>query len=213
MLPLGTAAPDFKLPDTNGKTVSLSDFRGKPVLVMFICNHCPFVKHIRAELAKLGRDYQPRGLAIVAISSNDAANYPDDELAVIMRGLVEATGRPPAELVEDFGVAIVPGLLEIYGFLVNPRWSFMDFLLNTEDVIHRGVKLNTPNARPPELQATRNGPDSGTISYRSKRGLCPLAKGIIRGAATRYHVDIEISEARCMLRGDPECLITVLGQE
>jgi hypothetical protein len=142
-----------------------------------------------------------------------AASYPDDELAVIMRGLVEATGRPPAELVEDFGVAIVPGLLEIYGFLVNPRWSFMDFLLNTEDVIHRGVKLNTPNARPPELQATRNGPDSVTISYRSKRGLCPLAKGIIRGAATRYHVDIEISEARCMLRGDPECLITVLGQE
>jgi peroxiredoxin len=78
MLPLGTAAPDFKLPDTNGKTVSLSDFRGKPVLIMFICNHCPFVKHIRAELAKLGRDYQPRGVGIVAINSNDVTNYPDD---------------------------------------------------------------------------------------------------------------------------------------
>ena len=81
MLPLGTAAPDFKLPDTNGKMVSLSDFRGKPVLVMFICNHCPFVKHIRAELAKLGPDYQPRGVGIVAINSNDVANYPDDSPA------------------------------------------------------------------------------------------------------------------------------------
>lgn len=78
MLSLGTLAPDFKLPDINGKTVSLSDFRGKPLLVMFICNHCPFVKHIRPELAKLGREYQSRGLAIVAINSNDVENYSED---------------------------------------------------------------------------------------------------------------------------------------
>ena len=78
MLPLGTPAPAFKLPDTNGKMVSLPDFRGKPVLVMFICNHCPYVKHIAAQLAQLGRDYHPRGLGIAAISSNDVANYPDD---------------------------------------------------------------------------------------------------------------------------------------
>jgi peroxiredoxin len=81
MLPLGTAAPHFKLPDTNGKMTSLADFHGQPVLVMFICNHCPFVKHIRAQLAQLGRDYQPRGVGLVAISSNDAANYPDDSPA------------------------------------------------------------------------------------------------------------------------------------
>src|ERR1700723_95548 len=79
MLPLGTAAPDFKLPDTTGKTVSLADFKGKPALVvLFICNHCPYVKHIRSGLAQLGRDYAPRGAALVAISSNDAANYPED---------------------------------------------------------------------------------------------------------------------------------------
>ena len=61
MLPLGTAAPDFRLPDVSGKTLSLADFKGKPLLVMFICNHCPYVKHIRAGLAQLGRDYIPRG--------------------------------------------------------------------------------------------------------------------------------------------------------
>ncbi|HEU6449073.1 MAG TPA: thioredoxin family protein [Verrucomicrobiae bacterium] len=81
MLPLGTTAPDFQLPDTNGKIVSLSDFREKPLLVMFICNHCPFVKHIRTELSKLGHDYQRRGVGIVAISSNDIENYPDDSPA------------------------------------------------------------------------------------------------------------------------------------
>ncbi|HMP81555.1 MAG TPA: thioredoxin family protein [Verrucomicrobiota bacterium] len=82
MLPLGTAAPDFKLPDTDGKLVSPADFNGKPaLLVMFICNHCPFVKHIRDGLAQLGRDYIPRGAAIVAISSNDVANHPEDSPA------------------------------------------------------------------------------------------------------------------------------------
>lgn len=79
MLPLGTSAPDFRLPDTNGKIVSLADFKTAPALaVLFICNHCPYVKHIRAGLADLAREYQKRGAAIVAISSNDVKNYPDD---------------------------------------------------------------------------------------------------------------------------------------
>src|SRR5271163_545849 len=79
MLPLGTSAPDFRLPDTNGKTVSLADFKPAPaLLVLFICNHCPYVKHIRSALADLGWAYQRRGAAIVAISSNDAKNYPED---------------------------------------------------------------------------------------------------------------------------------------
>ncbi len=77
MLPLGTNAPDFALPDTDGNTVKLADYAGKPVLVMFICNHCPYVKHVAAELAKLGRDYAGKA-AIVGINSNDVANYADD---------------------------------------------------------------------------------------------------------------------------------------
>lgn len=78
MLPLGTVAPDFRLPNVNGQMVSPADFKGKPLVVMFICNHCPYVKHIRAGLAQLGRDYLPQGAAIVAISSNDAGDYPQD---------------------------------------------------------------------------------------------------------------------------------------
>ncbi|MGH7466322.1 MAG: redoxin domain-containing protein, partial [Longimicrobiales bacterium] len=79
MLELGTAAPPFTLPDVDGNTVSLDDFADAPaLLVMFICNHCPFVKHVRAELARIGRDYGERGVAIVGISSNDAEAYPAD---------------------------------------------------------------------------------------------------------------------------------------
>jgi peroxiredoxin len=79
MLPLGTRAPDFSLPDTTGEQVSLDDFAGSPgYLVMFICNHCPFVKHVRQQLAELGRDLVRRGVAVVAISSNDVDHYPED---------------------------------------------------------------------------------------------------------------------------------------
>lgn len=82
MLPLGTIAPDFSLPDVDGKTVSLADFKQAPALVVvFMCNHCPFVKHVAPELAKLAKEYQQRGVAFVGISSNDATAYPDDSPA------------------------------------------------------------------------------------------------------------------------------------
>ncbi len=80
MLALGTRAPDFQLPDVvSGGTVSLESFVGQQaLLVMFICQHCPYVQHVKTELARLGADYVSRKLGIVAISSNDSANYPDD---------------------------------------------------------------------------------------------------------------------------------------
>ncbi len=82
MLELGTTAPDFSLPDTEGKTVSLKDFSGHSgLLVMFICNHCPYVKHLRSGLAALGRDYQNSQLKIVAISSNDINHTSEDSPA------------------------------------------------------------------------------------------------------------------------------------
>lgn len=80
MIDLGTIAPSFSLPEpATGKTVSLSDFNGAQALVVaFICNHCPFVKLIKEALADFGRDYADKGVAMVAISSNDVANYPAD---------------------------------------------------------------------------------------------------------------------------------------
>jgi peroxiredoxin len=79
MAPLGMKAPPFRLPDTDGKLVSLEDFAKAPaLLVMFICNHCPFVKHVRSHLAQLVKEYQARRVAAVGISSNDVAQYPED---------------------------------------------------------------------------------------------------------------------------------------
>ena len=79
MLSLGTAAPDFSLPGVDGKTVALGDFQGAPaLLVIFLCNHCPFVKHVADGLTALARDYQEKGVGIVGINSNDVANHPED---------------------------------------------------------------------------------------------------------------------------------------
>jgi peroxiredoxin len=79
MLPLGTETPDFSLPDTAGKKVSLSDYdRGKPLLVVFMCNHCPYVKHIQHDFVELVREYQIRGVEVVGISANDVEGYPED---------------------------------------------------------------------------------------------------------------------------------------
>ncbi len=80
MLPLGTKAPEFSLPDAvSGQTISLNNFTGsKALLVMFICQHCPFVKRVKTQLAKLGEDYGTQGVGIVAISANDVEKYPDD---------------------------------------------------------------------------------------------------------------------------------------
>jgi len=80
MLPLGTIAPHFRLPDTvSGAWLSLADLNSpQATVIMFICNHCPYVKHVQQELVRLARDYQPHGISFIAISSNDIVAYPDD---------------------------------------------------------------------------------------------------------------------------------------
>ena len=79
MLELGTPLPSFSLPDFNGRTVSDADFKGaRALLVAFICNHCPFVRHIRQEFARFTKEYEAKGLKVVAIASNDTVEFPED---------------------------------------------------------------------------------------------------------------------------------------
>jgi len=78
MLPLGTPAPDYDLPDPDGNRFALADFAGKPLLVMFLSNHCPFVKHMKAELGAFSVECREKGVGVVGIMANDVANYPED---------------------------------------------------------------------------------------------------------------------------------------
>lgn len=86
MMPLGTVAPDFNLPDTQGNRVALTDLAEWPALVVvFMCNHCPFVQHIQHALTKIAADYQQKGVAFVGINSNDVTQYPEDSLENMAR--------------------------------------------------------------------------------------------------------------------------------
>ena len=86
MLTLGTEAPDFSLVNVDGRTVSLADFEAAPaLLVIFLCNHCPFVIHVADHLAELVREYQAQGVAVVGISSNDVATHPQDSPEQMVR--------------------------------------------------------------------------------------------------------------------------------
>jgi len=94
MLPIGTQAPDFSLPNVDGRILALADVAGpKGTAVMFICNHCPFVKHVADQLAALGREYMPLGIGFVAISSNDVATHPADSPEQMVRE-AEERGYP-----------------------------------------------------------------------------------------------------------------------
>ena len=101
MLPLGTAAPDFSLPNVDGRILGLDDVAGKTAtVVMFICNHCPYVKHVADHLAALGREYQGRGVGFVAINSNDAAAHPADSPEQMVHE-AESRGYPFPYLHDD----------------------------------------------------------------------------------------------------------------
>ncbi len=92
MLQLGTLAPDFSLPDTKGDVISLSDFRQFPaLLVIFMCNHCPFVKHVLSKMTALIKEYQAKGVAVVGINSNDVSSYPEDNPEMMAKA-AEETG-------------------------------------------------------------------------------------------------------------------------
>ena len=125
MLPLGSAAPDFSLPDvTSGRNYSLADFPpSEPLLVMFICRHCPYVVHVQQELARLGRDYAGR-VGMVAISANDAAAYPDDAPASL-RHMAAEQGfvfpflyDEPQTTARAYGAACTP---DFFLFEAQPR--------------------------------------------------------------------------------------------
>jgi thiol-disulfide isomerase/thioredoxin len=106
MLPLGTPAPGFRLPDFDGRLHALEDSRDAPaLLVTFVCNHCPFVKHLREGFAAFAREYAPRGLAIVAINSNDLEAYPQDGPDAMRQEAEEFGYRFPYLLDESQSVA------------------------------------------------------------------------------------------------------------
>jgi peroxiredoxin len=130
MKKIGTPAPDFNLVNVDGRTVGLHDFDDQPaLLVMFICNHCPFVKHVADGLTRLAMDYMPKGVAIVGINSNDAATHPHDSPEQMIH---EAENRGyPFPYLYDEGQDIA----KAYGAACTPDFFLYD---KSRKLVYRG---------------------------------------------------------------------------
>jgi len=136
-------------------------------------------------------------------------NYPDAEALKLVETACSLTGRPSADLLEDFGEFIVPDLLQFYGSQLDPAWKTLDVIENTEETIHKVVRRRNPGAKPPQLRCERPSPEEVVVRYTSARRMCALAKGICRGLAAHFGERVAISESACMLAGAPECRISV----
>jgi peroxiredoxin len=168
MLPLGTAAPAFTLPDvTTGSPVSLSDFSSKDaLLVMFICSHCPYVVHIRGELARLGSDFANSPLAIVAISSNDPITYPDDSPANLKKMAADAHFKFPLLFDETQDIARAYDAVCTPDFFLFDKQRRLDYRGQLDDTRpNRG----TPDGRDlrAAIQALLNGKPISTTQKPS----------------------------------------------
>ncbi|MDF1663593.1 MAG: thioredoxin family protein [Planctomycetota bacterium] len=117
---LGNWAPNFSAPNIDGRAVKLEDYSGKPVLVMFICNHCPFVQHIREALSTFARDYEGKDLVIIAINSNDVEAYPDDSPEKMIEEVETFSYCFPYLFDEDQSIA------KAYGAMCTPDFFLFD---------------------------------------------------------------------------------------
>lgn len=162
--------------------------------------------------ARLGPESWTRLLRQTGLSSRvylPTKAYPDEEIQRIMAAAASAAGVSVRDVMEELGTFIVPDLLRLYGALVDPKWRTLDLIEHTESMIHRVVRLNDGNARPPELLVTRAAPNRAVIVYRSSRRMCGVARGIVRGVAAHYGEAVEVTEPSCMLEGASECTIEV----
>ena len=134
-------------------------------------------------------------------------SYPDEQLVGLVGAAVELTSVNPTVLLEAFGEYLAPRYIALYGKLLKPEWRTLDVPEHAENTIHRVVRLREPGALPPRLQAQRISPNEIRMTYDSPRKLCAVARGIGRGIAAQFGEQLSIADSRCMLRGDPACVM------
>ncbi len=168
----------------------------------------------RFVVSRFGREAWPALTKAASVPLGDeilslGSVYPDDYLFAMVPAASELTGIAVPALLEQFGTYLAPSLMRIYESLIAPDWRTLDVLENTETSIHRVVRQRNPDASPPELRVQRQGTDDLEIDYRSRRKLCAVATGIVRGIALHFHETVSVEQPECMHRGDDRCFITV----
>jgi len=136
--------------------------------------------------------------------------YAEEEVLALLQKLAATTGQPLSNILENVGESFAPHLLSIYSALVRPEASTLQVLATVEDIAHRTVRLHNPDASPPSLKCLWRTEREMELIYSSRRKLCPLAKGIIRGIAGWLDETVEVADTSCMLLGDPYCCLSIV---
>lgn len=144
-----------------------------------------------------------------------SGTYPDGEAVALLRAVADSRGQPLADTVAEFGEFLAPHLVKVAGPLVDPAWQTLDLVEHTEELIHAMVRVEKPGAEPPVLEVVRIDEQELHLVYSSRRRLCLLATGLIRGLARHFGENVVVEEPGCMLRGDAFCsfVVKVVGGE
>ncbi len=134
--------------------------------------------------------------------------YGDEEAVAIVTAASKLTSKPAEDILENFGEFIVPALMSTFRAMVKPGWKTLELLLNTEETIHKAVRIKQPGAQPPRLQFQQTGPNTLQFNYNSPRRMAAVAKGIMKGVAKHYGETIDIQERRGE-DGSSEMTITI----
>lgn len=134
--------------------------------------------------------------------------YPDAEAVAIVTSASKITGASADSILEAYGEFIAPSLMQMFRTLIKPEWKTMDMLLNTEETIHKVVRLKNPGADPPRLQFSKTGPNTLLFKYDSPRRMVAVARGIMKGVARHYNEKIAFAE-RKLPGGAAEIVVTV----
>ncbi|MFC4548823.1 MULTISPECIES: heme NO-binding domain-containing protein [Halorussus] len=135
--------------------------------------------------------------------------YDDDELFELVAAVADLTGAPIPDLLEGYGRFATAQLLDTYGNVVDDDWDALDLVANTEEQIHTVLRMRSADLNPPELDCRRDGDDRVTVTYRSERQLCSVARGIVHGVADHYDEPLSVSETECVHAGGDHCEIVV----
>ena len=135
--------------------------------------------------------------------------YPDADAVQLIESIAQSAGKPLPDVLERFGEFLAPNLVKVAGAYVEPSWTTLDLLEHTESIIHAMVRRTNPGAAPPVLETVRTAENELQLVYSSRRHLCRLAVGLIRGMARHYGEEISLEEPSCMLRGDPFCSFVI----
>ena len=169
--------------------------------------HLELKKFVEERFGAKAWDELTRRTGLASEIYTPLRSYPDEQMLALVGEAVTMTGFSASSLLEEFGEALVPTYLSIYGNLVKPEWRTLEVIEHTEETIHRVVRMRHPGAEPPRLRAERTTPNEVVLTYDSPRKLCAVARGIVKGVAKQFGEVVTIDERACMHDGDPACII------